>query len=444
MPGSTGNQTLDSVLEQYSELFQTRLGCYTGTPVVLNESKEAKFHKARPVPYAHIERTVSSCSTCQTMRSAPPTAQIHPWIFPARAWSRIHVDFAGPISGQMYMVVVDACSKFPEVVKMTNITAGTTITALRDIFSRLGLPEILVSDNGSQFTSKEFEKFCVNNGIVHRTSAAYKPSTNGQAERVVQILKSAIKQAQLTHTDVSAQIAKYFLDYRNTPHSTTGEPPSLMLMGRRLRARIDLLIPSVGKHVEARQYSAMVSPTAHRGLRQFHAGDPVPARNYGKGEKWMPGVITEVLGSRHYMVEMSGNLWKRHVDQLLSRAVNDDHLNSPSSTEDHSMPLQLARPVDFSDEVVPLTSGSHTATADGSQLTSTSERFESSLPRVSCSVTDNDNVTGVPPVLLPETPDTSSMLEKPSYSDKVATPPCSERRYPVRLKSWTAKSLERL
>ena len=71
------------------------------------------------------------------------------------------------------------------------------------------------------------------------------------------------------------------------------------------------------------------------------------------------------------------------------------------------MPLQLAPPVDFSDEVVPLTSGSHTATADESQLTSTSECSESPLPRVSCSVTDNDNVTGVPPVLLSETPHTS-------------------------------------
>ena len=251
--------------------------------------------------------------------------------------------------------------------------------------------------------------------------------------RVVQILKSAIKQAQLTHTDVSAQIAKYLLVYRNTPHSTAGEPPALMLMGRRLRTRRDLLIPSVEKHVEARQYSTMVSPTAHRGLRQFLAGDPVLARNYGKEEKWMRGVITEVLGSRHYMVELSGHLWKRHVDQLLSQAVNDDRSNSPSSIEDHSMPLQLAPPVDFPDEVVPLTSGSHTATADESQLTSTSECSESPIPRVSCSVTDNDNVTGVPPVLLSETPDTSYMLEKPSYSDKVATPPCSERRYPVRV-----------
>ena len=126
------------------------------------------------------------------MRSAPPTVQIHPWIFPARPWSRIHVDFAGPISGHMYMVFVDAYSKFPEVVKMTTTTAGT-ITALRDIFSRHGLPEILVSDNGSKFTSREFEKFCVNNGIVHRISAAYKPSTNGQAERVVLTLMCLLK-----------------------------------------------------------------------------------------------------------------------------------------------------------------------------------------------------------------------------------------------------------
>lgn len=54
---------------------------------------------------------------------------------------------------------------------------GTTITALRDIFSRHGPPEIVVSDNGPHFTAKEFAKFCANNGISHRSSAACKPST---------------------------------------------------------------------------------------------------------------------------------------------------------------------------------------------------------------------------------------------------------------------------
>ena len=104
---------------------------------------------------SHIERTVLSCNTCQSMRSAPPTAQIHPWLFPVRPWSRIDVDFAGPISDSMYMFVVDAFSKFPEVVKMTNTTTHTTIAKLHNIFSRHGLPEILVSDNGAQFTSRD-------------------------------------------------------------------------------------------------------------------------------------------------------------------------------------------------------------------------------------------------------------------------------------------------
>lgn len=49
---TSGDQTLDSVLEQYSEMFQPELGCYTGKPVALKESQGAKFHKARPIPYA--------------------------------------------------------------------------------------------------------------------------------------------------------------------------------------------------------------------------------------------------------------------------------------------------------------------------------------------------------------------------------------------------------
>ena len=188
----------------------------------------------------HIENTVSSCSTCQSMSSDPATVQIHPSPFPARRWSRIHVDYAGPISGCTHLVVVDAYSKYPEVIRMINTSARSTVTALGDIFSRHGLPEIIVSDNGPQFTAAEFQQFCTSGGILHCTSAPYKPSTNGQAERVVQILKSALRQALITNADVTAVIANYLLVYRTTPHSTTGEPPSMLLMGRRLCTRLDL------------------------------------------------------------------------------------------------------------------------------------------------------------------------------------------------------------
>ena len=180
----------------------------------------------------------------------------------------------------------------------------------------------LLSNNGPQFTATEFEQFCTSNGILHCSSAAYKPSTNGQAERVVQILKSAIKQAHLTNADVDTVIANHLLVYRTTPHSTTGEPPSLLLMGRRLRNRLDLRTPSLETHVEARQYGTMVSRTACRGFRKFNDGDSVLAPNFGRGGKWVHEVVTEVLGSHHYIVKVAGNLWKQHIDQLLRRLAD--------------------------------------------------------------------------------------------------------------------------
>ena len=145
-----------------------------------------------------IQKKVADCSVCQAMQSAPARASVHPWSFPSKPWSRVHVDYAGPVNGSMYLVVVCAYSKYPEIIKMKSTTSAATIAALRELFSRHGLCEVLVSDNGPQFVSQEFETFCMNNGILHKTSAVYKPATNGQAERVVRILKTAVKQAELT------------------------------------------------------------------------------------------------------------------------------------------------------------------------------------------------------------------------------------------------------
>ena len=132
---------------------------------------------------------------------------------------------------------------------MNSTTSTSTISALRNIFSRHGIPETLVSDNGPQFISSEFKTFCEMNRIHHITSAIHKPSTNGQCERVVQIVKSALKQARLSGENSDNVLLTFLLRYRITPHSTTGESPSMLLMGRQLRTRLDLLRPSVKDHV---------------------------------------------------------------------------------------------------------------------------------------------------------------------------------------------------
>ena len=130
----------------------------------------------------------------------------------------------------------------------------------------------------------------------------------------------------------------------------------MLLMGRRLRTRLDLLTPSVEKYVEGLQYSTMFRRTAHCGFFQFNVGDPVLARSYGKGGKWVHGVVSEVIGSRHYIVNVSGNLWKRLVDQLFRCCVevvptNDSPVDPPGEiAADPTFPVPPVPPTAVPDE----------------------------------------------------------------------------------------------
>ncbi len=160
----------------------------------------------------------------------PAVAPLHPWLWPAKPWQRIHIDYAGPVEGKMMLVVVDAHSKWPEVISMTSSTSQATIRALRGLFASYGLPQQLVSDNGPQFTSDEFTVFLKRNGVKHLLSSPYHPSTNGLAERFVRTLKSAMKNSDIK--DPHQRLMDFLLSYHTTPHSTTGSPPCELFMQR--------------------------------------------------------------------------------------------------------------------------------------------------------------------------------------------------------------------
>ena len=76
---------------------------------------------------------------------------------------------------------------------VNSATSNATVEKLQTVFATHGLPEVIVSDNGTAFTSEEFALFVQRNGIRHLTSAPYHPASNGLAERAVQTLKSALK-----------------------------------------------------------------------------------------------------------------------------------------------------------------------------------------------------------------------------------------------------------
>lgn len=107
-----------------------------------------------------IEATVKGCHDCQDNSKAPDEAPLHPWSWPERPWVRVHLDFAGPFLGKMHLVVINAHSKWIDVGIMDSATTQTTIERLRLILAEHGLPETVVSDNGSVFMSEAFQQLC--------------------------------------------------------------------------------------------------------------------------------------------------------------------------------------------------------------------------------------------------------------------------------------------
>ena len=95
-----------------------------------------------------VEGVVKNCSECQQAQPLPAPAPMQPWSWPICLWSRLHIDFAGPMEGRMFMVVVDAYSKWMEVIAMKTATALTTLLQLRTLFASFGVPESIVTDNG--------------------------------------------------------------------------------------------------------------------------------------------------------------------------------------------------------------------------------------------------------------------------------------------------------
>lgn len=291
---------------------------HEGHPGIVRSKALARSYVWWPSIEGDLERMVQSCTDCQEQRSAPCKAPLHPWAWPSAPWQRIHIDFAGPFQQSMFLIVVDAHSKWPEVFMMRSTTADATIECLRDVFARFGFPETIVSDNGPQFTSEEFKQFVREMGCRHVQTAPYNPSTNGLAERFVQTLKNALKKDDV-HQPMKVKLNKFLLAYRNTPHATTHEAPANLLLGRRLRTRLDVLKPAVGERVAYNQFRQTVNRQCR--VRDVSVGDHVLARNYRGQPKWVPAVVMAQSGPVSFRVRASTSSgcfeWRRHKNQLL-------------------------------------------------------------------------------------------------------------------------------
>ncbi|KAL5475687.1 hypothetical protein EMCRGX_G006136 [Ephydatia muelleri] len=223
---------------------------HDGHPGIWAMRALARFYVWWPSIDKEVEEFVKKCSACQQNRPREPETLLYSWCAPTEPWSRIHVDYAGPFDGCFWLVAIDAFSKWLEIKPQTSTTSAITIKSLREMFSRFGLPKMIVSDNGPQFSSQEFREFCESNNVIHVRTTPYHPKSNGLAERAVRTFKERYKAARANKTDADLALQRFLISYRNTPQKSTGRAPAEILLGRKLRTKLDLLKPDTARQID--------------------------------------------------------------------------------------------------------------------------------------------------------------------------------------------------
>ena len=241
---------------------------------------------------------------------------------------REYTDFA-TYNNQHYLVMVDAYSKWPEVIgPMRSTNADATTSAMRNIFSRYGIPDQVVSDRGPPFQSADYEDFLRKNAAQRVLVSPYHQSSNGQVERFIQTFKRFLETSR-TQPNLLSKIPNFLLTYRSTPHATTGTSPAKLFLGREVRTRLSIMKPDIASRVAVKQSEMKHHHDHHSKLREFKVGDSVLARDYRSRDKWQPATVVRKTAPYSYLVQLKDDnlTWHRHADQLLGQGAAVDSKN---------------------------------------------------------------------------------------------------------------------
>lgn len=150
-----------------------------------------------------------------------------------------------------FLIVVDAYSKWLEVIPLSSTTSLKIIKALRSLFARYGIPEELLSDNGPQLAAEEFTR---QNEIKFTRVPPYHPASNGAAERSVQTAKVALTKQVLdgkaSTLTLEHRQANFLILNPSTPHTVTGQSPAELFLEHQIRNCFTLLKPNLNRAVE--------------------------------------------------------------------------------------------------------------------------------------------------------------------------------------------------
>ena len=257
-----------------------------------------------PGLFKQITQYVQRCSKCrQDNRSKKQPLLYTP--LPDYPWQVVGTDLF-ELEGKHYLLIIDYFSQYPE---MSATTSVSTIDALKNVFSRHGIPEVV--DNGPQYSLQEFAAFSKAYSFKHITSSPLFPQSNSQAERTVQTVKRILRQSE--------DIFKGLLVYRSTPLPLCDLSPAELSMGCKLRTPLPLtdkhLIPQWSYLSEFRALNKKFKNRQEKDCNRRHRARELPVLPDDSGV----GYIHQSAHSRE-SDHTSGNTKKLYILLRLHQA----------------------------------------------------------------------------------------------------------------------------
>ena len=280
-----------------------------------------------------IENHVMHCEPCQVLSKSQQKEPAIPMEIPSRPWQKLGVDLFLHDSS-WYVIVADYYSKYPWIFQLAAISSKDVISALKFCFSEYGIPEEVRSDNGPQFTAREYHDFAAQYGFRLTTSSPYYPKGHGFIERQGQTIKNLLSKCAKDGSDPYLAL----LQLRSTPLDSRTPSPGELLHNRKLRTTLPVIIrpPPNSEAVRAALQSRQVytNHDAHaKELSKLLPTQPVWVQNT-LTKKWEKGVIKSQADTpRSYIVLTPQGEKRRNRIHLREAGISTNAVPKASNVE---------------------------------------------------------------------------------------------------------------
>ena len=245
---------------------------------------------------------------------------MQPHEIPVNPWQKIGTDLF-QYAGRSYLIVTEYYSYWPEVFELNPANASSVVRATKEAFSRHGIPEIVISDNGSQYSSNQYKHFEREWQFSHKTSSPKYPQSNGLAESSVTVVKQLLKKCKGSKQD----IRKGLLILRNTLLAC-GKSPAELLMGRRLRDNMPCINEGklsdrdlVTERLKQKEYHDRKKASERKIPNDFQINQRVAIQHHQNKTWSTKGRILEQVGNRSYIIKTDQGSTVRRNTKFIRR-----------------------------------------------------------------------------------------------------------------------------